>query len=146
MYMASCLTLQRTSIGVESFFSLIFSYFCFFVAALSPCQGKLVRLKYISTYPMLSISSRRLQSQKTTTKSNTVKKIWAKPSQSLERCKQPPTYVWTAFWPSLLKSEGDFRQSIHHFYSVHFKIDFRHTLKLILGKAWCTLKQILGKV
>lgn len=53
-------TLHKTSMGVESFFSLIFSYFCFFVAAFSPCHGKLVRLKYIKTYPILSMSSRRL--------------------------------------------------------------------------------------
>lgn len=43
------LPLQRTSIGVDIFFSEIFSYFCFFVAALSPCHGKDPRLKYIKT-------------------------------------------------------------------------------------------------
>lgn len=31
--MDSCITLQRTSTGVDIFFSEIFSYFCFFVAA-----------------------------------------------------------------------------------------------------------------
>ena len=41
--------LQRTSIGVDIFFSLILSYFCFFVAALRPCQGRLPRLKYMRT-------------------------------------------------------------------------------------------------
>lgn len=51
-------TLQRTSTGVDIFFSLIFSYFCFLVAALRPCQGKHPRLKYISTYPRDSMSSR----------------------------------------------------------------------------------------
>jgi hypothetical protein len=45
--------------GVDSFFSLIFSYFCRLVAALRPCQGRLPRRKYISTYPRLSMSSRR---------------------------------------------------------------------------------------
>lgn len=41
--------LQRTSIGVDIFFSLILSYFCFFVAALRPCHGRLPRLKYMRT-------------------------------------------------------------------------------------------------
>lgn len=41
-------------------FSLIFSYFCFLLPALSPCHGRLPRLKYIRTYPKDSISSRRL--------------------------------------------------------------------------------------
>jgi hypothetical protein len=30
-----------TSMGVDSFFSLILSYFCFLVPAFSPCQGRL---------------------------------------------------------------------------------------------------------
>ncbi len=45
----NCARPHPTSMGVLIFFSLIFSYFCFFVAALSPCQGKLPRRKYIST-------------------------------------------------------------------------------------------------
>ena len=57
-------TLHKDSTGVDIFFSLIFSYFCFLVAALSPCQGSEPRLKYISTYPRLSMSSRRLESIK----------------------------------------------------------------------------------
>ena len=48
---------HRTSTGVDIFFSLIFSYFCFFVAAFKPCQGRLPKLKYIKTYPKLSKSS-----------------------------------------------------------------------------------------
>ena len=48
---------HKTSTGVDIFFSLIFSYFCFFVAAFRPCHGRLPRLKYISTYPKLSKSS-----------------------------------------------------------------------------------------
>ena len=52
--------LHKTSTGVDIFFSLIFSYFCFFVAAFSPCHGRLVLLKYIKTYPSDSMSSRRL--------------------------------------------------------------------------------------
>ncbi len=39
-----------TSIGVDIFFSEIFSYFWRFVAALRPCQGRLPRRKYIMTY------------------------------------------------------------------------------------------------
>ena len=31
-----------TSIGVDTFFSLITSYFCFFVPAFSPCHGKMI--------------------------------------------------------------------------------------------------------
>lgn len=31
-----------TSIGVDIFFSLILSYFCFFVPAFKPCQGRLI--------------------------------------------------------------------------------------------------------
>jgi hypothetical protein len=31
-----------TSIGVKVFFSLILSYFCFFVPALRPCHGRLM--------------------------------------------------------------------------------------------------------
>jgi hypothetical protein len=34
-------TWQITSIGVETFFSLILSYFCFFVPAFNPCHGRL---------------------------------------------------------------------------------------------------------
>lgn len=52
-------TLHNTSTGVDIFFSLIFSYFCFLVAALSPCHGRQPLLKYMSTYPRDSISSRR---------------------------------------------------------------------------------------
>ena len=55
---------QSTSTGVDIFFSLIFSYFCFFVAAFKPCQGRLPRLKYIKTYPKLSKSSLLLCSVK----------------------------------------------------------------------------------
>ena len=44
--------------GVVCFFSPIFSYFCLFVAALRPCQGKLPRRKYIKTWPRDSRSSR----------------------------------------------------------------------------------------
>jgi hypothetical protein len=44
--------------GVDCFFSPIFSYFCLFVAALRPCQGKLPRRKYIKTWPRDSRSSR----------------------------------------------------------------------------------------
>ena len=53
------LTLHSSSKGVDSFFSDILSYFWRLVAALSPCQGKLPRLKYIKTYPSDSRSSRR---------------------------------------------------------------------------------------
>lgn len=52
--------LLSSSIGVDIFFSLILSYFCRFVAAFSPCHGKLPLRKYISTQPNDSISSRRL--------------------------------------------------------------------------------------
>lgn len=41
--------LQSTSMGVDIFFSLMRSYFCLLVAALSPCQGREPRLKYMST-------------------------------------------------------------------------------------------------
>ena len=41
--------LHSTSTGVDIFFSLIFSYFCFLVAALRPCHGREPRLKYIMT-------------------------------------------------------------------------------------------------
>lgn len=34
-----------TSIGVDIFFSLILSYFCFFVPAFNPCQGRLIGKK-----------------------------------------------------------------------------------------------------
>ena len=33
--------MHKTSIGVETFFSLILSYFCFFVPAFRPCHGRL---------------------------------------------------------------------------------------------------------
>lgn len=39
MYYNQILTLQRTSTGVDIFFSLIRSYFCFFVIAFKPCHG-----------------------------------------------------------------------------------------------------------
>lgn len=55
---------QSSSTGVLIFFSEILSYFCRFVAAFKPCQGKVPRLKYISTYPSDSISSLRLCSTK----------------------------------------------------------------------------------
>ena len=51
--------MHSTSIGVDIFFSLIFSYFCFFVAAFRPCHGNEPRRKYIRTYPSDSRSSRR---------------------------------------------------------------------------------------
>lgn len=51
--------LHKTSMGVDIFFSLIRSYFCLFVAAFSPCQGREPRLKYISTQPKDSKSSLR---------------------------------------------------------------------------------------
>lgn len=35
------LSLNHTSIEVETFFSLILSYFCFLVPAFNPCQGRL---------------------------------------------------------------------------------------------------------
>lgn len=35
------------------------THFCFLVAALRPCQGRLPRRKYMSTYPSDSRSSRR---------------------------------------------------------------------------------------
>lgn len=35
-----------TSIGVDIFFSLILSYFCFLVPAFSPCQGRLKKKLY----------------------------------------------------------------------------------------------------
>ena len=35
--------------GVDIFFSLIFSYFCFLVAAFRPCQGREPRRKYMTT-------------------------------------------------------------------------------------------------
>lgn len=44
--------------GVDIFFSLMRSYFCLFVAALRPCQGREPRLKYMRTYPSDSRSSR----------------------------------------------------------------------------------------
>ena len=55
------LTLVNVSTAVDIFFSDIFSYFCFLVAALSPCHGRHPRLKYINTQPNDSMSSRRLQ-------------------------------------------------------------------------------------
>ncbi len=51
--------LQSASTEVDTFFSKIFSYFCFFVAAFRPCHGKEPRKKYINTYPIDSKSSRR---------------------------------------------------------------------------------------
>ena len=39
-----CLTLHRTSTGVDIFFSLIFSYFCFFVAACGTCGREMKML------------------------------------------------------------------------------------------------------
>jgi len=41
--------LHSSSIGVDIFFSLMRSYFWRLVAALRPCQGRLPRMKYIST-------------------------------------------------------------------------------------------------
>ena len=40
---------QRYSVGVVIFFSMMRSYFCFFVAALRPCHGSEPRRKYMST-------------------------------------------------------------------------------------------------
>ena len=40
-------TWQITSIGVETFFSLILSYFCFFVPAFNPCHGRLKQRNWI---------------------------------------------------------------------------------------------------
>jgi len=34
-------SVSNTSMGVDTFVSLILSYFCFLVPALSPCQGRL---------------------------------------------------------------------------------------------------------
>jgi len=50
---------HNSFIGVICFFSPIFSYFCLFVAALRPCQGRLPRRKYMKTWPSDSRSSRR---------------------------------------------------------------------------------------
>ncbi len=50
---------HNSLIGVVCFFSPIFSYFCLFVAALSPCHGKLPLKKYMKTWPKASRSSRR---------------------------------------------------------------------------------------
>jgi len=52
--------LHSSSTDVDIFFSLILSYFCFFVAARSPCHGRLPRRRYIMMYAMDSTSSRRL--------------------------------------------------------------------------------------
>ena len=41
--------MQRTSLGVDIFFSMIFSYFSFFEFAFSLCQGKEPWVKYIQT-------------------------------------------------------------------------------------------------
>ena len=49
--------LVKASIEVDSFLSLIFSYFSFLVLAGSPYQGKLPLLKYINTNPIDSKSS-----------------------------------------------------------------------------------------
>ena len=46
-------------IGVDPFFSPIFSYFCLLVAALRPCHGSPPRRKYMKTWPRASRSSRR---------------------------------------------------------------------------------------
>jgi len=50
---------QSSLIRVVCFFSPIFSYFCLFVAAFNPCQGKLPLRKYMKTCPSDSRSSRR---------------------------------------------------------------------------------------
>jgi hypothetical protein len=50
---------ESSLIAVVCFFSPIFSYFCLFVAALSPCQGSPPRRKYMKTCPRPSRSSRR---------------------------------------------------------------------------------------
>ena len=52
--------LHSSSTEVDIFFSLILSYFCFFVAARRPCHGRLPRRKYIMMYAIDSTSSRRL--------------------------------------------------------------------------------------
>ena len=46
-------------IGVDCFFSPIFSYFCLLVAAFNPCQGRPPLRKYMKTCPIASKSSRR---------------------------------------------------------------------------------------
>jgi len=55
--------LQRVSIGVAIFVSIILSYFSFFVFPCNPCQGNFPFKKYINTYPIASKSSRRLGSK-----------------------------------------------------------------------------------
>ena len=59
--------LCKTSTGVDIFLSLIFPYFRFFVAAFSPCHGRLVLPKYIKTCPDDSMSSLKLFNTKTCT-------------------------------------------------------------------------------
>ena len=54
---------QRTSMGVDLFVSPIFWYLSFSVSALSPCQGRLPRRKYMNMWPSASRSSRRLCSK-----------------------------------------------------------------------------------
>lgn len=44
------LTLQSTSTGVDIFFSLMRSYFCFLVMAFSPCHGSDPLKKNIARY------------------------------------------------------------------------------------------------
>ena len=50
---------QSASLGVVIFFSMIRSYFCLFVAAFNPCQGRDPLKKYKRTYASDSKSSRR---------------------------------------------------------------------------------------
>ena len=54
---------HNSSMVVDSFFSMILSYFCFLVAARSPCHGNDPRRKYMMTYAIDSTSSRRLCSE-----------------------------------------------------------------------------------
>jgi hypothetical protein len=48
---------QKFTVGVETFFSMIFSYFSFLLLAFKFCQGRLPLKKYIKTYPKPSKSS-----------------------------------------------------------------------------------------
>lgn len=50
---------QSACTPIALFVSPIFSYFCLFVGAFSPCHGSDPRKKYIKTWPKASRSSRR---------------------------------------------------------------------------------------
>lgn len=65
-YVPLCLASCSTSMGVSIFFSLILSYFCFFVPALSPCHGRLNKFKKNTK---ITIISRSCSAKKNNTES-----------------------------------------------------------------------------